>query len=619
MTISWKNGSSLPMARPRYYDHQYLRASDLSQAMDYLLSRQNLIARLLQPVGVVKGLEITPIGSDITIGEGVAIDTDGAVIVLPEARRVGLPADGTFFVTLRYREWLTDSRNEGGVAAETRWSEEGQVEVTPGRPADPGRVVVLGRVTRSQGVVTVDSADRVAAGLRVPVGAIVPAIGDNRQAGIQFPSDPGGGSGDEAFIRYVVRHDENTALRIGVGNDPDDMIDFYQSGASRLRIAQSMLNIGSLDGATVVADEVAASIAFWGPGVQHAQLSFRPGRGFELVDQSNNWPSSNYALDSRPYADLGIRDLRANTVRGRGSLSVTTDGVMGVRAQSGLHVIKDVGADGNLTVQGNATVEGNIHLGANKSITTGGRLNVDGGERLHLLNRSGVYIGHGGTTGSDVGCLWVEKRASVGGNLGVAGVNPSGLPTAGIGTWDLYARGGVYVGPESAPAIKMLNTGVLEVRKIVYTTQSAVMDHPLNKAGESDPRKLVYSPLGGPENGVYFRGEGRLVDGVATVELPEYFEALTLLEGRTVQLTPMFEDDEPVSPLAASRVAAGEFRVRTVDGVKASHGFYWQVFAVRADVEPLEPEVSTAAWQASLQADPTDVGFGSEASVELRV
>lgn len=73
--------------------------------------------------------------------------------------------------------------------------------------------------------------------------------------------------------------------------------------------------------------------------------------------------------------------------------------------------------------------------------------------------------------------------------------------------------------------------------------------------------------------------------------MPEYFEALTRLEGRTVQLTPVVEDDGPVSPLAASRVVAGQFRVRTVDGADASHAFWWQVTAVRADIEPLETEV----------------------------
>ncbi|MGW0434954.1 hypothetical protein ACWDV4_20740 [Micromonospora sp. NPDC003197] len=610
MTITWKNGSPLPMARPRYYDHQYLRAADLAQAVDYLLARQNLVARLLHPVGVVKGLTLTPTGSDITVGEGVAVDTDGSVIVVPEDRRVALTADGTFYVSLRYREWLTDRRDEGGVAAETRWTEEGQVEVTTTRPDDPNRSVVLGRVTRNQGVVTVDNTDRVVAGLRVPVGAIVPAIGNSRQAGIQFPSDPGGGTGDEAFIRYFATSGENTVLRLGVGNEAEDAIDFYQAGANRLRISRSMLQLGSLDGGTVVADQVVAGLGFWGPGAQHAQLSFRAGRGFELVDRSNDGPSLDYGLHSRAYTDLELRELRAATVRGRGGLGLVTDGTMTVRSAGGLHLIKEAGASGDLSVQGNLAVGGDVYLAGSRYVTANGRMHLNGSERLYLLNHSGVYIGYGGGAGPETGCLWVENRGFIGGNAQINGtlgvrVSPNSLPDwsgGGIGTFDMFVSGALYAGPLGGPYPVAIDAA----GRIQGKTKQFVIDHPLDDPADPNRRVLVHAAVEGPENGVYYRGEGRLVDGAATVELPTYFEALTLPEGRTVQLTPVFEDDEPVSPLAASRVAAGEFRVRTADGSKASHAFYWQVFAVRADLEPLETEVSAATIQSRRAAPPSE-------------
>ena len=41
----------------------------------------------------------------------------------------------------------------------------------------------------------------------------------------------------------------------------------------------------------------------------------------------------------------------------------------------------------------------------------------------------------------------------------------------------------------------------------------------------------------GPEAGVYYRGTAQLKNGVATVKLPSYFEALTRKEGRTISLT----------------------------------------------------------------------------------
>ena len=111
--------------------------------------------------------------------------------------------------------------------------------------------------------------------------------------------------------------------------------------------------------------------------------------------------------------------------------------------------------------------------------------------------------------------------------------------------------------------------------------------HPL----DPENRDLVHSCLEGPEIAVFYRGEGKLVNGTARVELPPYFEALTRKEGRTVQLTAIFEGPEtPVSQLAASRVANGLFSVHAVDGKNASQPFYWEVKAARADAAPLEVE-----------------------------
>jgi len=84
----------------------------------------------------------------------------------------------------------------------------------------------------------------------------------------------------------------------------------------------------------------------------------------------------------------------------------------------------------------------------------------------------------------------------------------------------------------------------------------------------------------------------RLVGGRAEVELPEYFEALTRPEDRTVMLTAVCDDDEPVAVLAASLVRDGRFTVRAADGTNPRQRFHWEVKAVRADVERLvaEPE-----------------------------
>lgn len=86
-----------------------------------------------------------------------------------------------------------------------------------------------------------------AAKLQIGGGAIMPAIGNSGAAGIQFPSNPGGGGGDEAFIRYFVEVGERTKLLIGINNDADDTLGFHQAGVERMTIRAGRVGIGTTD------------------------------------------------------------------------------------------------------------------------------------------------------------------------------------------------------------------------------------------------------------------------------------------------------------------------------------------------------------------------------------
>ena len=116
-----------------------------------------------------------------------------------------------------------------------------------------------------------------------------------------------------------------------------------------------------------------------------------------------------------------------------------------------------------------------------------------------------------------------------------------------------------------------------------------VIDHP------TDPdRYLVHVCLEGPEAAVFYRGEVTL-DGSsrATVTLPDYFDALTIPDSATVQVSHILDDDESLPlPVAATRVKDGEFTVR---GREAGQSVAWRVEATRRDchveVEPLRKDV----------------------------
>jgi hypothetical protein len=112
----------------------------------------------------------------------------------------------------------------------------------------------------------------------------------------------------------------------------------------------------------------------------------------------------------------------------------------------------------------------------------------------------------------------------------------------------------------------------------------------INHPVDGENKLLVHATLEGPECAVFYRGEGRLEGGRAHIQLPTYFEALTLPAGRTVMLTPCCEEDEPVSVLAASQITGGGFTVQAADDRNPQQKFYWEVKAVRADVAPLAVE-----------------------------
>jgi hypothetical protein len=115
-------------------------------------------------------------------------------------------------------------------------------------------------------------------------------------------------------------------------------------------------------------------------------------------------------------------------------------------------------------------------------------------------------------------------------------------------------------------------------------TKQFVICHP----DDADKSHLAHACLEGPEAAVYYRGKSQLNDGIAIVRLPGYFESLTREVGRTVLLTPILNGDHPTSALATSEISEGAFVVKALDAKNSTQEFYWEVKAVRADIDPLK-------------------------------
>jgi hypothetical protein len=118
------------------------------------------------------------------------------------------------------------------------------------------------------------------------------------------------------------------------------------------------------------------------------------------------------------------------------------------------------------------------------------------------------------------------------------------------------------------------NTATSEV---TYVSKSFVIDHPKNPE-----RYLVHACLEGPEDGIYYRGRGEIMNNTSTcIQLPDYVDALGT--DFTVQITPIFNGT--VLSYAASEITNGSFTVHGQPG-----RFFWLVHGKRStfNVEPLK-------------------------------
>jgi hypothetical protein len=94
---------------------------------------------------------------------------------------------------------------------------------------------------------------------------------------------------------------------------------------------------------------------------------------------------------------------------------------------------------------------------------------------------------------------------------------------------------------------------------------------------------IRYVALEGPESGTYFRGRGKIQNGLATIEVPEDFRLVTSAEGLSIQVTPIRE----MATIAVMEIGLDRIVVKGSRNVE----FFYTVNGVRRSHEHLRPIV----------------------------
>jgi hypothetical protein len=182
--------------------------------------------------------------------------------------------------------------------------------------------------------------------------------------------------------------------------------------------------------------------------------------------------------------------------------------------------------------------------------------------------------------------LWGIDVQSSGGGSGIIGIYDSPNGTFRQLYWD-NSSSYLRLQENNGLGYKVLTSRDIN-SGTATNVKSFVINHPLDK-----DKYLVHAATEGPTSDVFYRGKSKTRNGVAMIELPEYFDALTEDEGVTVHLTPL--SDGPVDYiLSASAVKDGRFFVYS-SNKGLENEFYWRVDAIRKDtnfdVEPVKKDV----------------------------
>ncbi|MEO7329401.1 MAG: hypothetical protein ABI193_12530, partial [Minicystis sp.] len=353
---------------------------------------------------------------------------------------------------------------------------------------------------------------------------------------ILWPTDPGGGAGDAAWIRYFVEAGENTKLQIGNNNDGDDDLSFFQFGAERMTIYNGNIGVGT-------------------PAPIYPFQAFSGAVTTTLYSENNNLASDGL---------YGVNSAAAGAGNGAG--------VVGITSQSALLAAGVWGQNNNAA--------GNGVIGVNAAAAGAG-------------NGSGVF-GATNQTPLAAGVWGQNANASGTGVVGAGNGIGASVLIPGSGGAFVGSVVGIYAKVTSgAPAQSIYTDEFGAIVRVNYW--SGALQYKINGAGSvstivadpSDPEGQRQLTLHAPETPeIYFEdyGQAKLAHGFAHVEIdPLFVGNVTISEQHPLRVFIQLEDDEGTRGVVVKNKTTHGFDVVELGGGSSNLPFQWHIVCNRAD------------------------------------
>ncbi|MCK6571487.1 collagen-like protein [Myxococcota bacterium] len=232
---------------------------------------------------------------------------------------------------------------------------------------------------------------------------LVSSTGVATPLGIQFQENRAGGAGDEAFIRYFRKSGDAQRLQIGIMNDADDDIEIYSP----------------------------TYISLAGPG--------RNPIGFQF--QANKFGGSGDEAYIRYFVQDGGENTRLEIgVQNDGDDDLYLVAAGGIFANNFFRTLQNAQIDGSLQVNANATVSGSTTIGQNLQVNASAVINgsTTVGQNLQV---NGTFAANGAVTlrnnlrvdvdGDIARDLLVRRNMTVSGTMNANALSIQTLSTAG--------------------------------------------------------------------------------------------------------------------------------------------------------------------------------------------